>query len=54
MTGEDEVMEVVLDRKLNQQISNAIDTRFLLQLVYLQMISLSSVKKFSLPFILKS
>ncbi|WVY92397.1 hypothetical protein V8G54_031485 [Vigna mungo] len=32
MTGEDEVMEVVLDRKLNQQISNAIDTRFLLQL----------------------
>ena len=34
MTGEDEVMEVVLDGKLNQQISNAIDTRFLLQLVY--------------------
>jgi len=34
MTGEDEVMEVVLDRKLIQQISNAIDTRFLLQLVY--------------------
>ncbi|XP_027931583.1 E3 ubiquitin-protein ligase UPL6 isoform X1 [Vigna unguiculata] len=32
MTGEDEVMEVVLDGKLNQQISNAIDTRFLLQL----------------------
>ncbi|XP_068495990.1 E3 ubiquitin-protein ligase UPL6 isoform X2 [Phaseolus vulgaris] len=33
MTGEDEVMEVVLDRKLIQQISNAIDTRFLLQLI---------------------
>ncbi|KAG4381383.1 hypothetical protein GLYMA_15G137000v4 [Glycine max] len=32
MTGEDEVMEVALDRKLNQQICNAIDTRFLLQL----------------------
>ena len=34
MTGEDEVMEGALDRKLNQQICNAIDTRFLLQLVY--------------------
>ncbi|TKY72456.1 E3 ubiquitin-protein ligase UPL6 [Spatholobus suberectus] len=33
MTGEDEVMEVALDRKLNQQICNAIDTRFLLQLM---------------------
>ncbi|CAJ1963098.1 unnamed protein product [Sphenostylis stenocarpa] len=32
MTGEDEVMEAALDRKLNQQICNAIDTRFLLQL----------------------
>jgi hypothetical protein len=33
MTG-DEVMEVALDRKLDQQICNSIDTRFLLQLVY--------------------
>lgn len=34
ITGDDEVMEVALDRKLDQQICNAIDTRFLLQLVY--------------------
>ncbi|KAF7836898.1 E3 ubiquitin-protein ligase UPL6 isoform X1 [Senna tora] len=32
MTGNDEVMEVALDRKLEQQICNAIDSRFLLQL----------------------
>lgn len=34
MTGNDEVMEVALDRKLEQQICNAIDPRFLLLLVY--------------------
>lgn len=34
VTGDDEVMEVALDRKLDQQICNSIDTRFLLQLVY--------------------
>lgn len=34
VTGDDEVMEVALDKKLDQQICNAIDTRFLLQLVY--------------------
>ncbi|XP_019419938.1 PREDICTED: E3 ubiquitin-protein ligase UPL6-like isoform X2 [Lupinus angustifolius] len=32
MAGDDEVMEVALDRKLEQQICGAIDTRFLLQL----------------------
>ncbi|KAK7303645.1 hypothetical protein RJT34_14556 [Clitoria ternatea] len=32
MTGDDEVTEVALDRKLNQQICNSIDARFLLQL----------------------
>ena len=29
----DEIMEIVLDDNLEQQISNAIDSRFLLQLV---------------------
>lgn len=33
MNGNDEVMEVAMDRKLEQQICNAIDSRFLLQLV---------------------
>lgn len=33
MTGDDEVMEAALDRKLERQICDAIDTRFLLQLV---------------------
>ncbi|XP_061370457.1 E3 ubiquitin-protein ligase UPL6-like isoform X2 [Gastrolobium bilobum] len=32
MMGDDEIMEVALNRKLDQQICNAIDTRFLLQL----------------------
>jgi len=34
MTG-DEVMEIALDRKLEQQINNAVNPRFLLQLVCL-------------------
>jgi len=34
MTG-DEFMEISLDRKLEQQINNAINPRFLLQLVCL-------------------
>lgn len=34
VTGNDEVMVVALDRKLEQQICNAVDPRFLLQLVY--------------------
>ncbi|XP_028786892.1 E3 ubiquitin-protein ligase UPL6 [Neltuma alba] len=32
MSGNDEVMEVAMDRKLEQQICNAIDSQFLLQL----------------------
>ncbi|XP_020205693.1 E3 ubiquitin-protein ligase UPL6 [Cajanus cajan] len=43
MTGEDEVMKVALDRKLNQQICNAIDTRFLLQLTNILFRDFSSV-----------
>ncbi|KAL2341623.1 hypothetical protein Fmac_009563 [Flemingia macrophylla] len=43
MTGEDEVMEVALDRKLNQQICNAIDTCFLLQLTNILFRDFSSV-----------
>lgn len=31
--NEDDVMEIALDRKLEQQIYNAINPRFLLQLV---------------------
>lgn len=33
MIAADEVMEIVLNRDLEQQITNAIDSRFLLQLV---------------------
>ena len=33
MTGDNEVMEIALDSKLEQQIYNAINPRFLLQLV---------------------
>ena len=33
MIEDDEVMEIALDRKLEQQIYNAINPRFLLQLV---------------------
>ncbi|QHO06575.1 hypothetical protein HN51_065436 [Arachis hypogaea] len=42
-TGDDEVMEVALDRKLEQQICNAIDTRFLLQLTNILFRDISSV-----------
>ncbi|XP_057756826.1 E3 ubiquitin-protein ligase UPL6-like isoform X5 [Arachis stenosperma] len=42
-TGDDEVMEVALDRKLEQQICNAIDTRFLLQLTNMLFRDISSV-----------
>ncbi|KAK2448472.1 E3 ubiquitin-protein ligase UPL7 [Trifolium repens] len=41
MTG-DEVMEVALDRKLDQQICNSIDTRFLLQLTNILFRDISS------------
>ncbi|XP_058723586.1 E3 ubiquitin-protein ligase UPL6 [Vicia villosa] len=42
VTGDDEVMEVALDRKLDQQICNSIDTRFLLQLTNILFRGISS------------
>ncbi|CAK8531517.1 unnamed protein product [Lathyrus sativus] len=42
VTGDDDVMEVVLDRKLDQQICNSIDTRFLLQLTNILFRDISS------------
>lgn len=42
ITGNDEVMEVALDRKLDQQIYNSIDTRFLLQLTNILFRDISS------------
>ncbi|KAL5097808.1 hypothetical protein RYX36_002135 [Vicia faba] len=42
VTGDDEVMEVALDRKLDQQICNSIDTRFLLQLTNILFRDISS------------
>ncbi|KAL2338912.1 hypothetical protein Fmac_013358 [Flemingia macrophylla] len=43
MTGDDEVMEIALDRKLEQQIYIAINTRFLLQLTNILFKGISSV-----------
>ncbi|CAL0334474.1 unnamed protein product [Lupinus luteus] len=43
MAGDDEVMEVALDRKLEQQICGSIDTRFLLQLTNILFRDSSSV-----------
>ncbi|RDY09330.1 E3 ubiquitin-protein ligase UPL6 [Mucuna pruriens] len=43
MTGDDEVMEIALDRKLEQQIYNAINPRFLLQLTNILFKEISSV-----------
>ncbi|XP_057430179.1 E3 ubiquitin-protein ligase UPL6 [Lotus japonicus] len=40
--GDDEVMEIALDRKLDQQICNSIDTRFLLQLTNILLRDISS------------
>ncbi|XP_073226082.1 E3 ubiquitin-protein ligase UPL6 isoform X2 [Cicer arietinum] len=42
MAGDDEVMEVALDKKLDQQICNSIDTRFLLQLTNILFREISS------------
>ncbi|KAE9599205.1 putative aminoacyltransferase, E1 ubiquitin-activating enzyme [Lupinus albus] len=42
MAGDDEVMEVALDRKLEQQICGSIDTRFLLQLTNILFRDISS------------
>lgn len=39
VTGDDDVMEVALDRKLDQQICSSIDTRFLLQLVFIMQLT---------------
>ncbi|KAG4401280.1 hypothetical protein GLYMA_07G235800v4 [Glycine max] len=43
MTGDNEVMEIALDRKLEQQIYNAINPRFLLQLTNILFKEISSV-----------
>ncbi|KAK7246229.1 hypothetical protein RIF29_41089 [Crotalaria pallida] len=43
MIGDDEVMEIAMDRKLEQQICDAIDTRFLLQLTNILFRDISSI-----------
>ncbi|CAJ1940760.1 unnamed protein product [Sphenostylis stenocarpa] len=43
ITGDDEVMEIALDRKLEQQINNAVNPRFLLQLTNILCKDISSV-----------